>query len=161
MDELSEEDKQTVYRARKIQKFLSQPFFVAEVFTGMAGKFVPLKDTISGFKSILEGKYDHLPEPAFYMVGPIEEVEAKAKSMASEAGKTETKKDDKKTEKKVTGIQDIIEGAKARAKKLEEREMANAGSQEEKDTVKKSWEEWHAAVQAETPALLKEFGASA
>lgn len=81
MDELSEEDKQTVYRARKIQKFLSQPFFVAEVFTGMAGKFVPLKDTISGFKSILEGKYDHLPEPAFYMVGPIEEVEAKAKSI--------------------------------------------------------------------------------
>jgi len=78
MDELSEEDKQTVYRARKIQRFLSQPFQVAEVFTGMLGKLVDLKDTISGFKGILEGKYDQYPENAFYMVGPIEEVIKKA-----------------------------------------------------------------------------------
>ena len=73
MDELSEEDKLVVARARKIQRFLSQPFFVAEVFTGSPGKYVSLKDTISGFKAILDGKYDHLPEQAFYMVGGIEE----------------------------------------------------------------------------------------
>lgn len=79
MDELSEEDKLTVSRARKIQRFLSQPFFVAEVFTGSAGKYVPLKETIKGFKGIVEGEYDHLPEQAFYMVGPIEEAVEKAK----------------------------------------------------------------------------------
>lgn len=79
MDELSEEDKLTVSRARKIQRFLSQPFFVAEVFTGSSGKYVPLKETIKGFKAIVEGEYDHLPEQAFYMVGPIEEVVDKAK----------------------------------------------------------------------------------
>lgn len=79
MDELSEEDKLTVSRARKIQRFLSQPFFVAEVFTGSSGKYVPLKETIKGFKAIVEGEYDHLPEQAFYMVGPIEEAVEKAK----------------------------------------------------------------------------------
>ncbi len=78
MDELSEEDKLTVMRARKIQKFLSQPFFVAEVFTGSPGKYVSLSDTIRGFKAILEGEYDHLPEQAFYMVGTIEEAVANA-----------------------------------------------------------------------------------
>jgi F-type H+-transporting ATPase subunit beta len=82
MDELSDEDKQTVTRARKIQRFLSQPFFVAEVFTGSPGKYVSLKDTISGFQGILSGEYDHLPEQAFYMVGTIEEVVEKAKSMS-------------------------------------------------------------------------------
>ncbi|EXJ10069.1 MULTISPECIES: F0F1 ATP synthase subunit beta [Nitrincola] len=81
MDELSDEDKQVVSRARKIQRFLSQPFFVAEVFTGSPGKYVPLKDTISSFKGILEGEYDHMPEQAFYMVGGIEEAIEKAKSM--------------------------------------------------------------------------------
>ena len=77
MDELSEEDKLTVSRARKIQRFLSQPFFVAEVFTGSPGKYVSLKDTIAGFKAIAYGEYDHLPEQAFYMVGGIEEAAAK------------------------------------------------------------------------------------
>ncbi len=81
MDELSEDDKQVVARARKIQRFLSQPFFVAEVFTGAPGKYVPLKETISGFKGILNGEYDHLPEQAFYMVGSIEEAVEKAKSL--------------------------------------------------------------------------------
>ena len=81
MDELSEEDKQTVSRARKIQRFLSQPFFVAEVFTGSPGKYVSLKDTISSFKGILEGEYDDLPEQAFYMVGGIEEAIEKAKNV--------------------------------------------------------------------------------
>ena len=81
MDELSEEDKLAVNRARKIQRFLSQPFFVAEVFTGSPGKYVSLKDTISGFKGLLAGEYDDLPEQAFYMVGSIEEAAEKAKNM--------------------------------------------------------------------------------
>lgn len=81
MDELSEEDKLTVMRARKIQRFLSQPFFVAEVFTGTPGRYVPIKETIRGFRGIVEGEYDHLPEQAFYMVGTIEEAVEKAKSM--------------------------------------------------------------------------------
>ena len=85
MDELSEQDKLTVARARKIQRFLSQPFHVAEVFTGTPGVFVNLPDTIKGFKGIVEGKYDHLPEAAFYMVGTIEEAEAKGKKMMAEA----------------------------------------------------------------------------
>ena len=85
MDELSEEDKLTVARARKIQRFLSQPFFVAEVFTGTPGKLVDIKDTILSFKAICEGAYDDLPEAAFYMVGPIEEAVDKAKQMAAEA----------------------------------------------------------------------------
>jgi len=81
MDELSEEDKLTVARARKIQRYLSQPFFVAEVFTGAPGKYVSLKDTISGFNAILNGDYDHLPEQAFYMVGSLDEAVEKAESM--------------------------------------------------------------------------------
>ncbi|HCH69166.1 MAG TPA: F0F1 ATP synthase subunit beta, partial [Colwellia sp.] len=81
MDELSEEDKQTVSRARKIQRYLSQPFFVAEVFTGSPGKYVSLKDTIAGFKGILAGEYDDMPEQAFYMVGGIEEAIEKAAKM--------------------------------------------------------------------------------
>jgi len=81
MDELSEEDKLTVARARKIQRYLSQPFFVAEVFTGSPGKYVSLKDTISGFNAILNGDYDHLPEQAFYMVGSLDEAVEKAESM--------------------------------------------------------------------------------
>ncbi len=85
MDELSEEDKITVARARKIERFLSQPFFVAEVFTGSPGKFVDLADTIKGFRGLCEGKYDHLPEQAFYMVGTIEEAVEKGKKLAAEA----------------------------------------------------------------------------
>ena len=81
MDELSEEDKETVNRARKIQRFLSQPFFVAEQFSGIAGKYVKLEDTIRGFKEIIEGKHDNLPEQAFYMVGTIEEAVEKAKTL--------------------------------------------------------------------------------
>ncbi|HGO7823273.1 TPA: F0F1 ATP synthase subunit beta [Neisseria meningitidis] len=81
MDELSDEDKLTVMRARKIQRFLSQPFYVAEVFTGSPGKYVALRDTIAGFKAILNGEYDHLPEQAFYMVGSIEEAVEKAKTL--------------------------------------------------------------------------------
>jgi F-type H+-transporting ATPase subunit beta len=81
MDELSEGDKLIVSRARKIQRFLSQPFFVAEVFTNTPGKYVPLKDTIAGFKGLLAGDYDHIPEQAFNMVGSIDEAVAKAKNL--------------------------------------------------------------------------------
>jgi F-type H+-transporting ATPase subunit beta len=81
MDELSEDDKLAVSRARKIQRFLSQPFFVAEVFTGTPGKYVSLKDTIRGFRGIVDGEYDSLPEQAFYMVGSIEEAVEKAKTL--------------------------------------------------------------------------------
>jgi len=86
IEELSDDDKQTVARARKIEKFLSQPFFVAQQFTGIEGKYVKIEDTIRGFKEIVEGKYDDLPEQAFYMVGGIEEVKEKAEKMATAAG---------------------------------------------------------------------------
>ncbi len=84
MDELSEQDKQIVTRARKIQRFLSQPFFVAEVFTGSPGKYVPLKETIRDFQAIVDGKYDHLPEQTFYMIGSMEEALAKAEEMQTQ-----------------------------------------------------------------------------
>jgi F-type H+-transporting ATPase subunit beta len=83
IDELSEEDKLTVSRARKIQKFLSQPFFVAEQFTGIPGKYLPVKESIEGFQGICQGEYDQIPEQAFYMVGGIEEVLEKAKQIAA------------------------------------------------------------------------------
>jgi F-type H+-transporting ATPase subunit beta len=82
MDELSEDDKLTVARARKIQRFLSQPFYVATQFTGLAGQYVPIKETIAGFKEILSGKLDTLPEQAFYLVGNIDMVRAKAEELA-------------------------------------------------------------------------------
>jgi len=85
MDELSEEDKLVVARARKMQRFLSQPFHVAEVFTGTPGVFVELEETIRGFQEILDGKHDDLPENAFYMVGTIDEAIEKAKKLAAEA----------------------------------------------------------------------------
>jgi F-type H+-transporting ATPase subunit beta len=85
MDELSEEDKLVVSRARKIERFLSQPFHVAEVFTGFPGLFVDLADTVRSFKAVVAGEYDHLPEAAFYMVGTIEDAVAKAQKMAAEA----------------------------------------------------------------------------
>jgi F-type H+-transporting ATPase subunit beta len=85
MDELSEEDKLTVARARKIERFLSQPFFTATVFTGMPGTSVKLEDTIRSFKSVVNGEFDHLPESAFYMVGTIEDAVAKAQKLAAEA----------------------------------------------------------------------------
>ena len=81
MDELSEDDKLAVARARKVERFLSQPFSVAEVFTGSPGKYVPLKETIRGFKGIINGEYDNLPEQAFYMVGSIDEAVEKAKNL--------------------------------------------------------------------------------
>jgi F-type H+-transporting ATPase subunit beta len=155
MDELSEEDKQTVYRARKIQRFLSQPFAVAEVFTGMQGKFVPIKETITSFKAILEGKYDHLPENAFYMVGPIEEVEAKAKTMAAEARpeKGEKKEGAPVSSKKTKSVSDLIEGAQSRAKKLMERDLQSAKSADDKQKVEAKWNAWMQSAVTSTPWL--------
>jgi F-type H+-transporting ATPase subunit beta len=83
MDELSDEDKLIVARARRIQRFLSQPFHVAETFTGIPGKYVPVKETVKGFGEIIEGKHDELPEAAFYMVGSVEEAQEKAEKMAA------------------------------------------------------------------------------
>jgi len=163
MDELSEEDKQTVYRARKIQKFLSQPFFVAEVFTGMNGKFVALKDTISGFKAILEGKYDHLPEPAFYMVGDITEVEAKARAMAKEAPTKEEKKEEKKEDKKVTttskkvySAEEVIEKSKALAQKQRDRKLAKATSDTVKSNIQKDYEKTIQEITAQEQTLREQ-----
>jgi F-type H+-transporting ATPase subunit beta len=85
IDELSEEDKQIVTRARKVQRFLSQPFFVAEQFTGLKGKYVQIADTVRSFKELIEGKHDELPEQAFYMVGGIDEAHAKADKMKTAA----------------------------------------------------------------------------
>jgi F-type H+-transporting ATPase subunit beta len=85
MDELSEDDRSTVARARKIERFLSQPFFVAQQFTGRSGKYVPLKETVAGFKEILSGALDDLPEQAFYMVGNIEEAKQAAAKLKSQA----------------------------------------------------------------------------
>jgi F-type H+-transporting ATPase subunit beta len=93
MEELSEEDKLTVGRARRIQRFLSQPMFVTEVFTGREGKYVPVKETVRGFKEILEGKYDDLPEQAFYMVGTIDEVAEQAKKLKASGGIEEEAKE--------------------------------------------------------------------
>ena len=84
MDELSEEDKTIVARARKVQRFLSQPFNVAEQFTGTPGKYVPIKESIQGFKELIDGNVDELPEQAFYMVGNLEEVKEKAKQLVSD-----------------------------------------------------------------------------
>ena len=85
MDELSEDDKLTVSRARKIQRFLSQPFHVAETFTGQQGKYVEIKDTVRGFKEIIDGKCDDIPEQAFFMMGGIDDVRARAEKMAKES----------------------------------------------------------------------------
>jgi len=154
MDDLSEEDKQTVYRARKIQKFLSQPFQVAEVFTGMKGKFVPLEETIKGFKTVLEGKADHYPELAFSMVGPIEEVEAKAKSMT---GKSDDKKEDKgkgKDEvKKIQSWNEIFEISKQKARKILDEDLAQASSNEKKELLKKQYATWEKECEAEVKRL--------
>lgn len=160
MDELSEEDKQTVYRARKIQKFLSQPFQVAEVFTGMKGKFVSLPENIAGFKDILAGKYDHLPEPAFYMVGDITEVEAKARSMVKDTTTTEDKKKEEKTttttEKKVLSIDEIVETSKKLATKQRERHLSKAKTDTKKAEINQQYDKLIKDIDAQIPLLKQE-----
>jgi len=159
MDELSEEDKQTVYRARKMQKFLSQPFAVAEVFTGMQGKFVDLKENIAGFKSILNGEYDHLPEPAFYMVGGITEVEAKALTLAKEKPSDAQKKDATKasspTEKKKKTLEDAAEGAKRLIKKAEDRALKTAKTSDDQNKIKQRYADQLLKIDAEKVVLTQ------
>jgi F-type H+-transporting ATPase subunit beta len=102
MEELSDEDKLTVQRARKIERFLSQPMFVAEAFTNQPGVYVKLEDTIKGFQEILDGKYDDLPEQAFYMVGPIEQAVEKARQLGGEEAGTEAEADEAPEEEEPT-----------------------------------------------------------
>ncbi len=129
MDELSEEDKLAVTRARKIQRFLSQPFFVAEGFTGSPGKYVALKDSIAGFKAIVEGEHDSLPEQAFYMVGGIEEAVEKAESMGGDSKSKSDKKDkDKKDEKSEKSDKDKKSGKDDKEKSDKEK-----GEKKDKD----------------------------
>jgi ATP synthase F1 beta subunit len=156
MDELSEEDKATVYRARKIQKFLAQPFQVAEVFTGMTGKYVKLEETIASFKAILAGKYDHLPEQAFYMVGGVADVEAKAALLASEDAKKDTKKEVKEdktataTKSKVLSMDTLVAGAKKIAAAKKEADLKARPGQA--DQINKKYAEWEQSLLAESKA---------
>jgi len=166
MDELSEDDKLTVYRARKIQKFLSQPFVVAEVFTNMQGKFVDLKDNIAAFKGILAGQYDHLEEAAFYMVGPIEEVEEKARQLASKVGEESgtSKPSDKKDEKASTegsrfkGLPDAAKALKNNGADLEAKEIKDAqtkGRLGDIPIIKARWEDFNKNLEKQISAFEK------
>jgi len=157
MDDLTEEDKATVYRARKIQKFLSQPFQVAEVFTGMTGKFVSLEQSIAGFKSILEGKADTFPELAFAMVGPLEEVEAKAKA-TREADQTTTTKDNKDSGKKenkenVSSWDSVLKLAEDKAASLLKMELDDASDASQKTKIQKEYDDWHTKAKKEVEQL--------
>eukprot|EP01108_Squamamoeba_japonica_P001160 TRINITY_DN1468_c0_g2_i1.p1 TRINITY_DN1468_c0_g2~~TRINITY_DN1468_c0_g2_i1.p1 ORF type:complete len:657 (-),score=380.64 TRINITY_DN1468_c0_g2_i1:57-1979(-) len=154
MDELSKEDQDIVYRARKIQKFLSQPFTVGEVFTGMKGVFVSLEDTIAGFKAVLNGEYDHLNENAFFMVGGIEDAKAKAEQMAADLKSTRDADDDTADSSAAVARltwRDIFERAKTLSDKIAAEEIAEnpAGESE----VKAKWAQWATAAEAEIPAL--------
>ena len=153
MDELSKEDQDIVYRARKIQRFLSQPFTVAEVFTGMKGKFVKLEDTIAGFKAVLNGEYDHLNENAFFMVGGIEEVVAKAEQMAAESKQASADDDAAEESSGTKGLtwDDVFAKAKEVAKKVEAEEIKenpNGASE-----IKAKWAQWEKDAAAEVPQL--------
>ncbi len=163
MDELSEEDRQLVSRARRLQKFLSQPFQVAEVFTNIPGRFVELADTVRGFKEILEGKWDSLPEQAFFMVGGIEEAAQKGEKIArdaeAEAGKTKADKTESKA--KVNPV----EALKARLAELEatlpEKDISTAKNEERKKRYTAQWADYKAkreagVVQREIEQLFKE-----
>jgi len=164
MDELSEEDKATVFRARKIQKFLSQPFQVGEVFTGIPGAYVDLPETIKSFKDILSGKYDHLPEQAFYMVGAAEDVVKKSEEMVKSATKkpaddnskssASSLDDDRLGGKKFTArtLDEIIDLGKKLVKKLEEHQIEEV--QSEPDDLKKELiADLGIDFQAEMPAV--------
>jgi F-type H+-transporting ATPase subunit beta len=160
MDELSEDDKLTVYRARKIQRFLSQPFQVAEVFTNMKGKLVELKDTLSGFKGILDGKYDHLPESAFYLVGPIHEAEEKAVKLQAEFGKTSTKKGVKAGDRYAYDIDASTEKLQKTATRLYEKAIKNTHGKHKDARVekrKKELNEWLATYKQNATALAAEY----
>jgi ATP synthase F1 beta subunit len=159
MDELSEEDQLTVYRSRKVQRFLSQPFTVAEPFTGMEGKLVTLSDTIDGFERILKGEFDHLPEQSFYMVGNIPDVLAKAQKIADEFGtgqvfnkdsNEEAKEKDLKLRKRLASekeIKPLIEQGRKLYK--EKYDSLQAAKDPQADTIKKEWDQWEVDIVAE------------
>jgi len=167
MDELSEEDQLTVYRSRKVQRFLSQPFTVAEPFTGMEGKLVTLSDTIDGFERILKGEFDNLPELSFYMVGNITDVLAKAQKIADEFGtgsststskesSTEEKKEkDLKFRKKLASEKDIRPLVEQGRKIYKEKfESLQAAKDPQADTLKKEWDQWEKDIVAEEKQFL-------
>merc|ERR1711862_124976 len=164
MDDLSEEDKLIVYRARKVQKFLSQPFTVAEVFTGMEGKFAPLDKNISGFKAIMNGTYDHIPEPAFYMIGDIEDVLKKAKKLAIEIGDYEGIDESEivreAREINAENFAQFVEDTKKMAEKMEKKQLDKARA-DGRDTaeIKKTWAQWREASDAEASRRLSELKA--
>eukprot|EP01115_Flamella_aegyptia_P010258 TRINITY_DN45257_c0_g1_i1.p1 TRINITY_DN45257_c0_g1~~TRINITY_DN45257_c0_g1_i1.p1 ORF type:complete len:479 (+),score=191.23 TRINITY_DN45257_c0_g1_i1:447-1883(+) len=156
LDELSEEDLQTVYRARKIERFLSQPFQVAEVFTGFSGRMVSLQDTLQGFKGIVDGKYDNLPEIAFYMRGDIKEVEAKAIELGDD---TPTESNDEGEKEVVKGytfdentISDLIEQGRSIYKsKYQELSDAKDNSAAQ---IKAEWDQWEKDIVSEEASLV-------
>jgi len=156
MDELSEEDKQTVYRARKVQRFLSQPFQVAEVFTGMEGKFVKLNETISAFKDILAGRYDTLPEMAFYMQGTIQDVIERAKKISEETAAYKSTTSSTKVEVKQDEafMRRQFEVGHQLFKKEIDR-LTKLGLAEEAAHVKKRWEQWEVVVRPQEEDLLR------
>jgi len=162
MEELSEEDKLVVSRARKVQKFLSQPFHVAEVFTSYPGVFVGVKDTISGFRGIIDGKYDDIPEVAFYMVGGIDQVLEKAKKLAAEEGEPQQakqeKKDDKKSDAPVEisnnkfnrdNLQKLLTASKEAAGLVQAHELRLADTPLKKQGVEHFWQEWEKRAEEE------------
>jgi len=166
MDELSEEDKSTVFRARKIQKFLSQPFSVGEVFTGIPGAYVDLPDTIKSFKDILSGKFDNLPEQAFYMVGSCDEVVKKSEEMVKAATRRPAEQDTKKAagaapldEDRMGGpkftartLDEIVDLGKKLAKKLEENQIKDIQDAPD-DPSKELISDLGIDFQAELPAV--------
>jgi F-type H+-transporting ATPase subunit beta len=154
MDELSEEDRLLVYRARKLQRFLSQPFSVASAFTGMEGKFVDVKDTVRGFKEILEGKWDHLPEQSFYMVGGIEEAVAKGEQLLRESESLVTKeakeKEAKKSEAKSAKDQEFTwetfkEALERQEAKIREKDIKAAKTPQIRARIEAMWAEYDKA----------------
>jgi len=179
MDELSEDDTITVYRARKVQRFLSQPFEVAQVFTGYTGVFVSLEDTIRGFAEIMTGKYDNLPEQAFYMVGNIQDVIKKAEKIATDlaAHKEKEKKDDKKAgpvQTKVDVDQKLIlEKLQKLGKSSQEKQLKRAAKFKEldkgdgdirpgfsypkEDKINANWDKWQNRVDTVKGDLVKLF----
>ena len=158
MEELSEDDKLVVARARKVQKFLSQPFQVAEVFTSFPGVFVNVKDTIVGFKGIIEGKYDDIPEVAFYMVGGIDQVLEKAKKLAQEemSESTDQKSNNQSNEvveskNKFTkeNVMKLYEDSKEAAKRVKAHELRLADTPLKKQAVEQFWAEWEKKAESE------------
>ena len=160
MEELSEEDKLVVARARKVQKFLSQPFQVAEVFTSFKGVFVDVKDTISGFKGIIEGKYDDIPEVAFYMVGGIEQVLEKARKLAAEETEPVQQQQTENTQQTEVVVESknkftrenvnrLYEDSKEAAQRVKNHELRLADSPLKKEAINKFWGEWEKKAETE------------